>query len=278
MGITEAVALAVIQGLTEFLPVSSSGHLALAHWLLGTGADREASLPLTFVVMVHFGTLLAVVVYYRSDLGRLLAALLPARFCPLGRKEQGQGRRLALLLLIATIPGAVGGYFLEDVVEGLINTPWAVGVALLVTAAALLLSERVGKLQRGETETTVADAVLIGLAQMCALVPGISRSGSCIAAGLARGFDREWAPRFGFLMAVPVIAGGTLFKVLDLISAGDAGQLGLYGLCALVSAVTGYVAILWVLRWVRQGYLRYFALYCGIVGLAVIIVSAAGLL
>lgn len=278
MQTAEAVALAILQGLTEFLPVSSSGHLALGHWLLGLGGQDEDALPLSFVVMVHFGTLLAVLVYYRSDLWQMLRSLLPARCCGLGRTEQVQGRRTVLLLLIATVPGAVAGYLFEDRVEQLINTPWAVGVALLVTGTALLAAEGLGEAQRGEQDTTVADAVLVGLAQMCALVPGISRSGSCLAAGLACGFSRQWAPRFAFLMSVPVIAGGTVFKVSDLIAEGGAGQLGLYTLCALVSALTGYLAILWVLRWVRAGYLRYFAIYCYLVGLAAILGGAAGLL
>jgi len=136
----------------------------------------------------------------------------------------------------------------------------------------------VAALQRGERDTNLADALLVGLAQMCALVPGISRSGSCIAAGLARGFDPDWAPRFAFLMSVPVILGGTVFKLHDLIGVGGGEQLALYGLCALISGVTGYLAIIWVLRWVRAGNLRYFAAYCYVVGLAAIIISAAGLL
>lgn len=278
MGIAEAIGLAIIQGLTEFLPVSSSGHLALSHWLCHLGEAECPPLPLTYVVMVHFGTLLAVVVYYRSDLWRMLQALLPTRCCGAGRTNPARGRRLALLLVIATIPGAAAGYLFEDTVDRLMNTPLAVGIALLVTATALLVSEHIAALSRGEEQTRARDALLVGLAQMVALLPGVSRSGSCIAAGLAVGFSREWAPRFGFLMSVPVILGGTVFKVADLIGEGGAGQLGLYGLCALVSAVSGYLAIIWVLRWVQAGNLRYFAFYCYAVGVTVVVVIMGGLL
>ncbi|MCD6361485.1 MAG: undecaprenyl-diphosphate phosphatase [Armatimonadetes bacterium] len=278
MGTLEAVGLAVLQGLTEFLPVSSSGHLAVGHWLFQVGAGGDAPLPLGYVVMVHLGTLVAVVVYYRRDLARICRALFMWRKSPGGRIEGGGERRLALLLVIATIPGAIGGYLFEDELDRLINTPWAVGVALLVTATALVASELLAKLQRGEQDTTVVDALVVGVAQMCALVPGISRSGSCIAAGLARGFDREWAPRFAFLMSVPVIFGGALFKIVELVTEGGADRLGLYGLCAAVSAVTGYLAIVWVLRWVRAGNLKYFAAYCYVLGATVIILHASDLL
>jgi len=278
MGTAEALVLAIIQGLTEFLPVSSSGHLAIGHWLFQLGSDEGLELPLSFVVMVHFGTLLAVVAHYRRDLYEIVRDIAAPRDEESGKVKPGWGRRLALLLVIATVPGALGGFFLEDMLDTLIDIPWVVGVALLLTATALLVSERVAAQDRSEKDTTLLDAVLIGLAQMAALIPGISRSGSCIAAGLGRGFDRDWAPRFAFLMSVPVILGGTIFKVADMLSGEGAEQLGLYSLCALVSAVTGYVAVGWVIGWVRAGNLKYFSAHCYAVGLVVIVTGSLGLL
>ncbi len=278
MGIVEAIGLAIVQGLTEFLPVSSSGHLALGHWLFQAGSAEHTELPLSYVVMVHFGTLLAVLAHYWRDFARMLRDIVGAGSDDEGRAPAGWGRRLALLLIIATVPGAVGGLLLEDTLDKLIDIPWVVGVALLLTATALLVSERRAAQNRSERDTTFADTILVGLAQMAALVPGISRSGSCIAAGLGRGFDREWAPRFAFLMSVPVILGGTVFKLADMLSEGSTEELGLYGVCALVSAVTGYLAIRWVLNWVRKGNLRYFAAYCYVVGLVAIVVNTSGLL
>ena len=277
MGTLEAIGLAVLQGLTEFLPVSSSGHLALGHWLFEAGNGEVAELPLAFVVMVHFGTLLAVVAYYRSDLLRILRDIFAPQSEP-GRRPGWWGRRLALLLIIATIPGAVGGYLFAESIDTLINTPWAVGIALMITATALLVSERVAAHDKRDEDTGLGDAIVVGLAQMVALVPGISRSGSCIAAGLVRGFSQDWAPRFAFLLSVPVILGGTLFTLKDMVGGEGGSSLPLYGICALVSAVTGYLAIVWVIGWVRAGNLKYFAIYCYAIGLAAIIVSAGGLL
>ena len=275
----QAIILGIVEGLTEFLPVSSSGHLAIGHWLFQLGSDEGLELPLSYVVMVHFGTLVAVVAHYRRDLYEIVRDIVAPRDEETGRTSPGWGRRLALLLLIATVPGAVGGLLLEDVLDRLIDIPWAVGVALLLTATALLVSERVAAQDRSEKDTTLLDAVVIGLAQMAALIPGISRSGSCIAAGLGRGFDRDWAPRFAFLMSVPVILGGTIYEGAKMLRGGEgADQLGLYALCALVSAVTGYVAVGWVIGWVRAGNLKYFAAYCYVVGLAVIVTGSLGLL
>lgn len=278
MGIVEALVLAIIQGLTEFLPVSSSGHLAIGHWLFKLTGGQALDLPLTYVVMVHLGTLGAVVAYYWQDLVEIIRDIVAPRSGDTGRMPPGLGRKLGLLLVIATIPGAVGGALLEKVLDRLIDIPWAVGVALLLTATALLVSERVATRNRTDRDTTIWDAALVGLAQMVSLIPGVSRSGSCISAGLALGFDRDWAPRFAFLMSVPVILGGATFKILELLHGGDLDQLGLYMLCALVSGVTGYLAIGWAINWVRAGNLRYFAVYCYALGLIVIVVNGFGLL
>ncbi len=143
MGTLEAITLAVIQGLTEFLPVSSSGHLALGHWLFGIGGHKS-ELPIEFVVWVHFGTLLAVVVYYRADLAEIFRDVFrPTRGDGEGGRR-GWGRRLLLLLVVATLPAGLA-VLLEDYVERLLNTPWAVGLALVVTGTALLVAERVGR-------------------------------------------------------------------------------------------------------------------------------------
>ncbi|NLO07100.1 MAG: undecaprenyl-diphosphate phosphatase [candidate division WS1 bacterium] len=276
MGAVEAIVLAVVQGLTEFLPVSSSGHLALGHWLLGLGAE-ETELPLAFVVFVHFGTLMAVVVYYWSDLAEIVRDVFRPNRAEGEGETCGWGRRLLILLVVATLP-AILAVLVEDQIETLLNLPWAVGVALLITGTALIVSERLGRRVKADRETKPLDALLVGFAQMAAVVPGISRSGSTIAAGLGVGFKRDWAARFAFLMSVPAILGGTIFKLKDLIEAGGDGALGLYLLCGLISAVTGYVAIRLVIGAVQTSNLKWFAIYCYVVGVAAIIADVAGLL
>ena len=273
MSTLEALSLAIIQGLTEFLPVSSSGHLALGHWLFGA---RE-QLPLEFVILVHFGTLVAVIVYYRADLLEIIRDVFqPSREAGEG-ETCGWGRRLLILLVIATIPAILGVLF-EDHVERLMNLPWAVGCALLVTGTALIVSERVGKRVKSDRDTTTFDALLVGIAQVAAITPGISRSGSTIAAGLGVGFKREWAARFAFLMSIPAILGGTVFKLKDLIEQGAGGQMGLYFACFLVAAVTGYVAIRLVIGAVQSQNLKWFAGWCYAVGLLAIIADVSNLM
>ncbi len=276
MSTLEAISLAIIQGLTEFLPVSSSGHLALGHWLFDHGGEGEA-LPLEFVVLVHFGTLVAVVVYYWSDLAEIVVDVFKPRREAGEGETCGWGRRLLILLVVATIP-AIFAVLVEDHVEALMNIPWAVGCALLVTGTALVVSERVGKRVKSDRETTAVDALLVGIAQMAAIIPGISRSGSTIAAGLGVGFKREWSARFAFLMSVPAIFGGTLYKLKDLIEQGAGGALGLYLLCFVISAVTGYVAIRLVIGAVQSQNLKYFAVYCYTIGLLAIIADLSNIL
>lgn len=273
MSTLEAIALSVIQGLTEFLPVSSSGHLALGHWLLGA---RE-ELPLEFVVLVHCGTLVAVVVYYWSDLVEIVQDVFRPRRETGDAESCGWGRRLLLLLVVATLPAIIGVLF-EDRVEMLMNTPWAVGCALLVTGTALIVSERVGKRVKADRDTTPTDALIVGIAQTAAITPGISRSGSTIAAGLGVGFKREWSARFAFLMSIPAILGGTVYKAKDLIEQGASGAMGLYLLCFAIAAVTGYVAIKLVIGAVQSQNLKWFAAYCYLVGLLAIIADLSNII
>ena len=275
MSTLEAISLAIIQGLTEFLPVSSSGHLALGHWLFrGTGSGE--ALPLEFVVLVHCGTLVAVVVYYWSDLAEIVRdVFLPRREAGEG-EACGWGRRLLILLVVATIPAVIGVMF-EDRVEQLMNTPWAVGIALLVTGTALIVSERLGKRVKADRDTTAVDALLVGIAQVAAITPGISRSGSTIAAGLGVGFKREWSARFAFLMSIPAILGGTVYKAKDLVEQGAGGAMGVYIACFVIAALTGYVAIRLVIGAVQTRNLKWFAAYCYAVGLLAIIADLSNI-
>lgn len=277
MSTLDAIILSIIQGLTEFIPVSSSGHLALGYWLLGIGAETEEMLPLDFVVLVHLGTLFAVVYYYRDDLLEIIRDVFaPGRVAGEG-EVCGWGRRLLILLVVATLPAIIAVLF-EERIEMLFNTPWAVGAALLVTGTALIVSEQVGKLVKSEGETRATDALLIGFAQMAAVMPGISRSGSTIAAGLGVGLKREWAARFAFLMSIPAIIGGTVFKARDLIAQGMAGDFGLYLICLVVSAITGYIAIRIVIGAVKSKNLKWFAVYCYLVGSLAIVLDLSGTL
>lgn len=239
-----AAAWGLIQGLTEFLPISSSGHLVLIPALFGF---EEPSLAAS--VMLHLGTLVAVVAYYRSDLLRLLHL-----------RTDPEARRVLLLLAIGTVPAALVGLTLHGPIEVVFSEPWLAAVALMVTGVILIFTLLVGRGIRRLAEGRWTDGAVVGLAQAFALLPGISRSGMTIAAGMAQGFQRTEAARFAFLLSIPAIAGAALIDGIDLVERGGFTWDLLLGMA--VAAVVGYLAIAGLLRiLVRVGLLP-FALYC----------------
>ncbi len=264
MTIFQSLFLGALQGATEFLPVSSSGHLVLLPWLLGWPMPG-----LTFDAIVHWGTAVAVVVYFWRDWLSLAAGAY--RSLRSGLKEQTPASRLAWLIILGTLPAAIIGYLLEGFFEAMFARPTAAAGFLLLTAVILAASEYLGRRERPLAALTGLDALLIGLAQAFAIFPGISRSGATIAAGLARGLEREAAARFSFLLATPVIVGAGVFKVLDLTGADLASQGTVLAVGFVTAAVVGLGCIHFLLRYLRRRPLYPFAIYCallGIVGLA----------
>lgn len=269
MTVFQAIVLAVVQGLTEFLPVSSKTHLALTSKLLGIG-----DIPLDLVITLHLGTLVAVLVFYRRDLWAILRSLSPRAAARPDEPTPAESRRLLGYMLLGTIPAAIAGALFEDRIETALNDVRLEGAGLLVTALILYLAGRAHG-ERGLSLMRPLDAFLIGCGQAAALLPGISRSGSTIVTSLACGLDRQWAPRFSFLLSIPVILGGAGLKAHQL-QGGDASHLFspvLYTLAAAVAAVVGYLAILLVTGSVRKGNLVYFAAYCTALGLAVLLIG-----
>ena len=260
----QAIFLGLLQGLTEFLPVSSSGHLVLGQRLMGF---REPEL--LFDVAVHVGTLVAVVIYFRSDLWTMARGLWA--------KDQNarQGRKLIYLVAAGSIPTALLGLLCKDLFERMFSSLWAVGAALLLTAAFLFLTRLAPEKGRGLEHAGVARAFGVGVAQGLAITPGLSRSGSTIAAGLLLGLDRELAARLSFVMSIPAILGAL---VLQLAHVGSLSRLqpGPYLVGGLTAAVSGYLALRWLLRLVQQGKLYYFSPYCALVGLAALAWAAMG--
>jgi undecaprenyl-diphosphatase len=255
----QSLVMGVVQGLTEFLPVSSSGHLIIVPALLGWHDPFITSLA--FSVMLHVGTLVALLIYFRADWARLIpAGLATIR----DRSFDGDGdRRLAWLLVVATIPALVIGVFLNDPIESRFREVGLVALMLVVGGAILWLAERTGSRRLLAVDLTFPRALGIGLAQSLALIPGISRSGISIAAGLFTGLDRESAARFSFLMATPVTAAAAAYEGLKVIK-GDAGvavSVGplLVGLAA--SFIFGILAIAVLLRYLRTRSTNIFVVY-----------------
>ena len=255
----QAIVIGIVQGLTEFLPVSSSAHLILVPRVLGWN-DAFILSP-TFDVTLHLGTLVALVAYFWRDLWRyLLAFLLSLR----DRRISGDpDRRMAMLLFASVIPGALLGVLLESFVDTFFREQLLVVCALLVVGAAILfVAERIARHTREMTDLRMIDAFGIGLAQALALFPGISRSGITISAGLAMGLKRESAARFSFLMSTPIIAGAGLWKLRELFT-GSAGAFDplVLGAGLVAAAASGLVAIWFLLAYLRRASTDIFGLY-----------------
>lgn len=252
----EAIILGVIQGLTEFLPVSSSGHLLLAQYFLGLDQTRFG---LSFDVALHLGTLVAVVTFFWRDLVRMAVAFLGSFS---HRDMTDRDQRLAYLIIAATVPAALIGYFLESFFENAVRSPWVVVFNLAVVGALFIIAESVSRRSRDASKLRFGEALGIGLAQAAALVPGVSRSGATMTLGLFLGLKREEAARFSFLMSVPIIAGAGILQLSDVISAGlSLWDAVLFVVGFVVSGVVGYLAIRFFISFVADHSLRAFAYY-----------------
>jgi undecaprenyl-diphosphatase len=272
--IVQALVMGIVQGLTEFLPVSSSGHLIIVPFLFGW--DDPFINSLAFSVMLHLGTLVALLVYFRSDWARLVPAGLAALRDRSFRDDPD--RRLAWLLLASTIPAGLAGVVLGDVIESGFRQIGLVALMLVVGGVVLWLADRWGRRDRGLADVTLPIALGIGAAQALALIPGISRSGISISAARLAGLDREAAARFSFLMATPVTAGAGLFEARRLLT-GEAGvdvSLGPLVVGMVAALASGLVAIHVLLRYIRTHSLNVFVWYRLALAAAVLVVWLAG--
>jgi len=261
----QAVLLGIVQGLTEFLPVSSSGHLVLVPAILGWPAPG-----LAFDTFLHWGTLVAIVGYFFHDLLAVAGDWLAVVF---RRRPATPMSRLGWLLIVGTLPTVVIALLLEPLVERLFVSTFWLGPFFLVTAALLILGELLGKGDKEIEQMTLWEALLIGAAQGLAIAPAISRSGATIAVGLFLGLRRPAAARFSFLLAAPALFGAGLLQLKDMTGAVPWRAVGLG---ALAAAVSSYVCIRFLLAYLKRGRLYVFAIYCALVGVAALTLSALG--
>jgi len=261
----QAIALGIIQGLSEFLPISSSAHLTLAPWLFGW---EDPGLP--FDVALHFGTLLAVLWYFRIE----WLALIRAAFgiVTTGRIETPEKRRV-VYLIIATIPGAIGGLLLQSKAESAFRSPQLIAIALIVLGIVLWFVDKLVARVRILGEMRWTDSLLIGLAQVIALIPGVSRSGSTITTARGLRFDRESAAEFSFLMSMPIIAAAVVLEGPKALQQGGLTNELMSGVVA--SAISGWLAISILMRYVTRHSYGIFAVYRIILGLAILAVVHA---
>ena len=262
--------LGLVQGLTEFLPVSSSGHLAICKNILG---DDFANLGLTYDILLHLATLIAVFCVYYKDIWALITgffALVRDIFKGKVNLKENPNQKFVIMVVIASVPAALIGILLGDAIEKL---PFIfVGFALLLTALELFFVSRVKEGDIILENAKIKDGIIPGLFQGLAILPGISRSGSTITGALLSGYKRDFAVKFSFIMSIPVILGSALFDIIDIIKgASDAPLWGPTALGMIIAAVSGYLSIKFMIKLITDNKFKYFAYYCGIVGVAVII-------
>ena len=275
MTILQAIILGIVQGMTEFLPISSSGHLIIVPWLFNWHFLLEnPSLNKTFDVALHLGTFVAVVVYFWREIGRLLAAWVRSMT---RRSLADPAAKLAWLLIVSTIPAAIVGVALESFIEDKLGKPWIIAIMMIVFAGVMYLIDHVAKLDRDLESLSWFDAVLIGIAQAFALCPGVSRSGITMMTGLLMRLDRESAARYSFLMSIPVIGGAAAYKALEVAKDGlPAGTTTPFAVGILSAAVSGFAAIWFTLAYLKRHTFNIFVVYRIIVGVAILILIVAG--
>ncbi|SFI35540.1 undecaprenyl-diphosphatase [Tindallia magadiensis] len=276
MTLVQAIVLGIVQGITEFLPVSSSGHLALTQFFLGVPEDRVFFLT----VMLHIGTLFSVLVVYWTDLINILIAFF--QMCADVVKGKGLGlekeyHRLAFLIIVGTIPTGIMGLLLRDIFSNIYTSQRVIGIALIITGTLLWTSERSQKFMNNKKELpemTWKNAVAVGIFQGFAITPGMSRSGATISGALFQGINKHTATRYSFLLSFPIIALATMLEVIEAIEVGT-GDIGLSMLMVgiITSFLAGVFAIRTLIRMIAQGKLYYFSFYTWALGSGSLILS-----
>ncbi len=256
--------LGIVQGLTEPLPISSSGHVFVLKKLLGI-----TTTDLNFEIIVNFGSLLAILVIYKDDLIKLIKNFF--KYFKVKNEETKKDFKYCMLIVLGSIPVGLIGVLFKDSIESKLNNMSIIGIAFLVTSLFLLLVSNI-KGKRNESDMNVMDSLIVGTSQVIALIPGISRSGSTLIGGLFRKLDRETALRYSFMLYIPVSVGTTILGLKDLLEMNNIHDLVLpYGLGFIASMVVSYFTLRWFIKVVKKGNLKYFSLYTLLLGLLILI-------
>ena len=268
MNYLDAVILGIVEGLTEFLPVSSTGHLTIAEKILGL--DLEDPAVTGFTAVIQMGAIAAVILYFFKDIWHIARAWVLGLVKP---EYRGQlDHRMGWYVIIGTIPVGIAGLLLKDVIKNDLRSLWVVAAGLVAWSAVMWFAERVARQDRGERELGVKDAIVVGVTQVAALVPGVSRSGATISAGLLRGLDRVTATRLSFFLSIPALLAAGLFELKDALGGDISAGETLVG--TLVSFVVAYASIAWLLRFVAHHSIAWFVPYRVLLGLVLIALLA----
>lgn len=276
MSILEAILLGLIQGLSEFIPISSTAHLTIAGKLLGLVDPQNPEQWTSFIATIQLGTLAAVFVYFAKDIKDIPIAFMKENvFSRTKFKEQTANSRMGWNIILGSVPIAVFGLALKKVIEGnLTKDPYVIASSLIILAIILFFAERFASLKKNMKDITVKDAVWVGLSQCLALIPGSSRSGTTITAGLFLGMNREAAARFSFLLSIPAIFGSGMLSFYQSLEYLQADQLTTLIIATIVSAVSGYAAIAFLISYLKKKSTMLFIVYRILLGVALIIMAA----
>ena len=268
MSFFQAFILGIIQGLTEFIPVSSTAHLLIVSKILGLPSDEKT---FSFSVIIQLGTVFALLIFFWRDIWQIIEAF----FLGIKHKKPFENlhARMGWLVIVATIPALIAGFFLKDIVQNRFSDPFTqAGIRLLVTAGLLIAVEFLDRRERTLESATWQDALSVGLFQVLAIFPGASRSGSTIAGGMVRGFDRPSAARFAFLMSAPILLAAGAYESINVIEMPGTHAFLPYLITGFVTAaVVGWLSIKWLLAFISKHSLYIFAIYCAVVGVIVLI-------
>jgi len=268
----QVVVLSIVQGLTEFLPVSSSGHLNIVSSLFFS-QDAGAS----FTAVIQLGTELAVLVYFAKEIWQILSGWFAGLF---NRDKRGFNYRMGWMVIVGTIPVALAGVLLKDLIRENFRNLWITATVLILFSFVFIFAERLGTKKRGYEELTMKDAIIMGLWQCLALIPGVSRSGGTISGGLLRGLDREVATRFSFFLAIPAVLASGIFSLPDAFApqAGQSATGAQLLVGAVIAFVLGYASIAWLLKFVSNHSFAWFAAYRVPLGLIVMVLLGTGVM
>jgi undecaprenyl-diphosphatase len=268
----KAVVLGVVEGLTEFLPVSSTGHLTIVEKLLHMQVADDSVTGFTAVIQI--GAIVAAIIYFFKDIVRIVKGFVLGLF---SKRHRGFDYRFGWYVIVGSLPIAVVGLVAQDAIKGPLRSLWVVAVALILWSVVMVYAEQTGRQNRGERDVNLTDAVIVGVMQSAALFPGVSRSGATISFGLLRDLDRVTATRLSFFLGIPALLGGGVFELKDALSGPSVGVPAL-AVGTLVSFVVGYISIAWLLRFVAKHSLVSFVWYRVALGAVVIIALVTGAL
>jgi len=273
VNLLQAIILGIVEGLTEFLPVSSTGHLTIASKIMGLQINDPSVTAFTAVIQI--GAIVAVIIYFWGDIVRLVAAWFKGLFSAEHRTSPDY--KFAWIVIFGSIPIGIVGFLLQDVIEGPLRSLWVVAIGLIVWSFVLLFGDAVGRQRRIEEDMTYRDGIILGLAQCLALIPGVSRSGATISTGLIMDLDRVTATRISFLLGLPALIGAGLFTLPDAIKPGGVGAMAT-AVATVVSFAVAYATIAWLLRFVQSNKFTGFVLYRILLGIVIIVLLSTGVL